>query len=95
MQWLRESGVEVLAIHFDLDVLDPKKFRSVLFARPGRGTDDFGNVAEGKLDIADVLKLIRHATAETEVVGMTIAEHLPWDAVNLKSLLEQLPLLSK
>lgn len=94
MQWLDDSGIEVLAIHFDLDVLDPALFRSVLFARPGRGEDDFGHVAEGKLGIPEVVGLIRQAASRTTVVGMTLAEHLPWDAVNLKAMLEQLPLLS-
>ncbi|ETF01578.1 arginase [Advenella kashmirensis W13003] len=94
MQWLDESCIEVLAIHFDLDVLDPAHFRSVLFARPGRGQDDFGNVAEGKLDISDVLQLIRQVASKKKVVGLTLAEHLPWDAVNLRTMLAQLPLLS-
>lgn len=93
MQWLEESGIEVLAIHFDLDVLDPANFRSVLFARPGRGEDDFGNVAEGKLDIAEVVTLINQATSRKPAVGITVAEHLPWNAVHLKDMLRQLPLL--
>lgn len=93
LQWLDASGIEVLAIHFDLDVLDPATFRSVLFARPGRGKDDFGNVAEGKLGIADVIGLIGLATSRRPAVGMTIAEHLPWDAVHIKDMLRQLPLL--
>jgi len=77
MRWLEERGIEVLAIHFDLDVLDPRNFRSVLFARPGRGPHDFGDVAEGMLDIPDVLRLVGQATARAPAVGMTIAEHLP------------------
>lgn len=93
MQWLNESGIEVLAIHLDLDVLDPHHFRSVLFAKPGRGQHDFGDVAEGKLNIPDVLKLVQQVTTEKQVVGMTIAEHLPWDALNLQEMMQQLPLL--
>lgn len=93
MRWLNESGIEVLAIHLDLDVLDPHTFRSLLFAKPGRGKHDFGDVAEGKLTIADVLKLIGEVTTEKQVVGMTIAEHMPWDALNLQEMLKKLPLL--
>ncbi|MFT8550414.1 MAG: arginase family protein [Acetobacter okinawensis] len=93
MQWLNESKIEVLAIHLDLDVLDPHNFRSLLFAKPGRGEHDFGDVAEGKLNIADVLKLIEEVSTEKQVVGLTIAEHMPWDALNLQEMLRQLPLL--
>ena len=93
MEWLKDSQIEVLAIHLDLDVLDPHNFRSLLFAKPGRGKHDFGDVAEGKLNIPDVLKLIQEVTTEKEVVGMTIAEHMPWDAVNLQEMLKQLPLI--
>lgn len=93
VNWLKEQQIEYLAIHIDLDVLDPQFFRSVLFARPGRGADDFGHVAEGKLTIAEVLNVVGTATAQAVPVGLTLAEHLPWDALNLKHMLEKLPLL--
>lgn len=93
MDWIETNGIEHLAIHFDLDVLDPRNFRSVLFARPGRGEHDFGDVAEGRIDIPDALNLIERAGSKAEIVGLTIAEHLPWDAINLKAMLERLPLV--
>ena len=93
MQWLQDSGIEVLAIHFDLDVLDPRFFRSVLFARPGRGEHDFGDAAEGQLSMAEVLQLIAQANAQAPAVGITIAEHLPWDALALQDMLARLPLV--
>lgn len=92
-KWIESQGIAFLAIHIDLDVLDPQHFRSVLFARPERGQHDFGDVAEGQLDIQDMLSLIKDATAIAEPVGLTIAEHLPWDAINLKAMLEELPLI--
>ena len=30
---------------------------------------------------------------DAEPVGITIAAHLPWDAINLKSMMNELPLL--
>lgn len=93
MDWIAANGIEQLAIHFDLDVLDPRNFRSVLFARPGRGEHDFGDVAEGRIDIPDALNLIERAGSRAEIVGLTIAEHLPWDAVNLRAMLARLPLV--
>ena len=82
-----------MAIHLDLDALAPHHFRSVLFARPGRGEDDFGGVAEGELSMQEIVTLIREVTEATETVGLTIAEHLPWDAINLKAMLKELPLI--
>lgn len=93
MEWIAREHIEYLAIHIDLDVLDPSLFRSVLFAKPGRGEHDFGDVAEGKLTIEEVLKLVNLATANAEAVGLTIAEHLPWDMVNLKNMLSAFPLM--
>ncbi|QZN97971.1 arginase family protein [Symbiopectobacterium purcellii] len=93
MEWISREKIEYLAIHIDLDVLDPSLFRSVLFAKPGRGKHDFGGVAEGKLAIEDVLKLIAQVTSEAEPVGLTIAEHMPWDMLNLKNMLSALPLM--
>lgn len=93
MAWIEREHIEYLAIHIDLDVLDPSLFRSVLFARPGRSEHDFGDVAEGKLAIEEVLNLITLATSKAEPVGLTIAEHLPWDMLNLKNMLSALPLM--
>lgn len=93
-EWIARERIEYLAIHLDLDVLDPALFRAVLFARPGRGVHDFGDVAEGKLTIAEVVNLINQAAAQAKPVGLTVAEHLPWDTLNLKNMLEALPLLS-
>lgn len=93
MEWIAKEKIEYLAIHLDLDVLDPSLFRSVLFSQPERGEHDFGDVAEGKLTINDVLNLINQTTTKTEVVGLTIAEHMPWDMLNLKNMLSQLPLM--
>ncbi|HDG1673444.1 TPA: arginase family protein [Kluyvera cryocrescens] len=93
MAWIEREHIEYLAIHIDLDVLDPSLFRSVLFAKPDRGEHDFGDVAEGKLAIEEVLNLITLATSKAEPVGLTIAEHLPWDMLNLKNMLSALPLM--
>ena len=33
-EWIVDHGIKHLAIHLDLDVLDPSIFRSLLFANP-------------------------------------------------------------
>ncbi len=93
-EWIKAEGIEYLAIHFDLDVLDYTKFRSVLFARPDGEKNQFDGIAKGKLEINEVLSLIQQVNTLTTIVGLGIAEHLPWDMINLKSMLSQLPLLN-
>ncbi|EXU76155.1 arginase family protein [Erwinia mallotivora] len=90
--WIEKQGIKYLAVHIDLDVLDPTLFRSVLFARTARGKDDFAGAAEGRLTINEVVTLVNHAASRSQIACITLAEHLPWDAINLKKMLESLPM---
>lgn len=94
-EWIESEGITHLAIHFDLDVLNYKKFRSVLFANPDYDENKFDGVAKGKLEINEVISLIQQVNGLTTLVGLGIAEHLPWDMINLKAMLEKLPLLNE
>lgn len=94
-QWIEQENISHLAIHFDLDVLDYHQFRSLLFARPDGDAHAWDGTAKGKLTMADVLSLVKEAESAAQVVGLGVAEHLPWDAFNLKNLLAELPLLRK
>ncbi len=93
-QWMKREGIEYLAIHLDLDVLDPKSFHSVLFSYPDQKPGEFDGITQGKLEMSDVVNVIHLAGSAAQVVGLTVAEHLPWDAINLRAMLEKLPLLS-
>lgn len=93
LQWLRDTGARHLAIHLDLDVLDPTLFRSLLFAEPNIATDTYDGVAKGKMSMDQVLRLLADVAAAVDVVGIGIAEHLPWDALAIKNMLAKLPLL--
>ena len=93
-QWIKEEQIKVLAIHLDLDVLSIAGFRALLFTNPNAPANAFAGIAQGQLTIAELLKIMQIARENTEVVGMGIAEHLPWDALNLKKMLSELPLLS-
>lgn len=90
--WIQRSGIKHLAIHLDLDVLDPRTFRSLLFANPD-SPYDFS--AAGTMQIPQLLHLIKELSEETDVVGLGITEHMPWDAINLKKLLGEIPILNK
>lgn len=93
LAWLKEIGAKRLAIHLDLDVLDPQMFRSLLFAKPDAPQGTFDGIAQGKMTIEQVVRLLSDVAKEVDVVGIGVAEHLPWDALALKNMLAKLPLL--
>jgi len=89
LQWIQEKEIEHLAIHFDMDVLDPTLFRSLLFSNPDGTQID---APSGKMTLSQILKLIGDVSQQTEVVGLSIAEYLPWDALNLHNFIASLPI---
>lgn len=95
LQWLEEIGARQVAIHFDLDVLDPTRFRALLFSNPAAPAGAFDGIAQGSMSIPQVVRLIRDVAKVTDVVGLGITEHLPWDALALQTMLNQLPLLAE
>lgn len=82
MRWLEKSGAKKLMIHLDLDVLDP----SELYAAVGN---------TGKMCIAQVAQIIQDVAKEYDVVGLSVAEHLPQVQIKLKRLLQDLPLIKE
>ena len=94
IKWLKDEKITNLAIHFDLDVLDYNSFRNLYFSRPNTNIEEFDGIAKGKLQINEVVELINKANENTNIVGLTISEHLPWDMENLKSMLLKSPLLN-
>ncbi|CAJ1315291.1 arginase family protein [Paenibacillus nuruki] len=89
--WIQERGIKHLAIHLDLDVLDPQAFRSLLFAKP---YESYLVSPSGTMQFSQLLHLLKELSEETEVVGLGITEHTPWDAINLKNLLAEIPILN-
>ena len=92
-QWVAEEGIKVLAIHLDLDVLSTADFGSLLFMNPNVPEDAYEGIAQGQITMQEVIKVINVACESTQVVGLGIAEHLPWDSLNLKNMLAKLPLM--
>lgn len=89
--WLKENKVLNLAIHFDLDSLDPATFFSQLTNDPD--TREKYPTVKGKLHIAQVTRLLRDVASHTNVVGLTIAEYFPWDALHLQKMMGQLDIM--
>ncbi len=82
LSWLLKSGVKKVMIHLDLDVLDAGE----LYAAVGN---------TGKMSIAQISQIINDVAKEYDVVGLTIAEHLPKVQIKLKRLLQDLPLIKE
>lgn len=93
LDWLKEIDAKRVAIHFDLDVLDPALFRSLLFANPDPAVPPIEGSPSGAMTMAQVVRLLGDVSDAVDVVGLTVAEHLPWDAQALKTMLTKLPLL--
>lgn len=92
VEWIEENHIEYLAIHFDLDVLDPKVFRSLLFSEPGGVPIE---ASSGEMTLPQVARVIQDVSRQADVVGLSIAEHLPWDALNLHNFLASLPIFNQ
>lgn len=89
--WIVARGFERVVIHLDLDVLDPALFRSLLFSNPG--VEEHIEAERGKTRMQDIGRLLKDVAAQTEVVGMSFAEHMPWDALNVQHMLSGLPFM--
>ena len=81
IEWLRNTGASNVAIHFDMDVLDPNEIIAAV-----------GVVSDG-MKIAEVVRVINDVAKEKNLVGLTVAEPMPRTAIILKEMLNQLPLL--
>ena len=80
-QWLHTCGVSKVAIHFDMDVLDPTDLIAAV-----------GVVPHG-MKVTEVIRVINDIAHEKELVALTIAEPMPRTAIRLREMLYQLPLL--
>lgn len=90
LRWIRENAFDNIAIHLDLDALDPKCFSSQFPGDPGAGP---GDAAWGKLSFPQVTRLIKDISDAANVVSLGITEHMPWDARNLQHMMGQFPIM--
>jgi arginase len=93
LEWLVSEGIRHLAVHFDVDVLDPKQFGPVLFNKPDAPADFLAGVPRGRMTSDQVVRLLHDVAAACDIVGLAITEYLPWEATATRNLLRQLPLL--
>jgi arginase len=85
--WIDKNGYTKIAVHLDLDVLNPNIFRSLYFSEPN--VEEFPANA-GKMTLEELIDILSGVFSKNEVVGLTIAEFLPWDIINLKNIFAKL-----
>jgi arginase len=94
LDWIASEGIAQLAIHFDVDVLNPTKFGPILFNKPDAPADFLAGVPRGRMAPEHVVRLLQEVGAVCDIVGLAIAEYLPWEAIATRNLLRKLPLLA-
>ena len=86
LQWIENNRFGHVAIHWDLDVLSPADFRSIYPAEPYTDANLFP-AAVGRMTLKDMGRILKEVSAAAEIVGLSITEHLPWDAIRLRKTL--------
>lgn len=81
LEWLREVGASHVAVHFDLDVLEPTEFNSAAFPEPNG------------LKVETAVRLLADVTRQVDIVGLGITEYMPRDAILLSDMLRRLPIM--
>ena len=81
LAWLAGTGCSKVAIHLDVDAIDA-------------GEAFLGMVAEsGGLSTTQVRRLVADIADAADVVGLTIAEYVPRQVLQLRSLVDGMPLV--
>jgi arginase len=93
LEWLRTTSAKRVAVHFDLDVLDPALYDFLLFRDPSAEPNAFDGIAKGRMKLPHVANVLNAVAGEAEIVGLAIAEYLPWSVIDFARSLETLPLL--
>ncbi len=73
-----------ILVHFDIDVLDEHLFHSTYFANPELVGDGSSG---GKMTMEKLSEVLHLITENSNVVGFTVAEYLPFDEQRLNKML--------
>ena len=81
-----------ILVHLDIDVLDAGLFHSTYFANKDLVGDGSGS---GKMTIEKLTDVLKCITADSDVVGLTIAEYLPFDEHKLHNMFSGIKLFTE
>ncbi len=80
-----------ILIHLDIDVLDAALFHSTYFANKDLVGDGSGS---GRMTIEKLTAILKNITDNSDVVGLTIAEYLPFDEHRLHNMFSDIRLFT-
>lgn len=80
-----------ILIHLDIDVLDATRFHSTYFANERLVGDGSGS---GKMTMDELSRILKCITENSDVVGFTIAEYLPFDEYKLHNIFENIKIFN-
>ncbi len=83
---------EHILVHFDIDVLDEHFFHSTYYANSELVGDGAGG---GKMKMEKLGQVLKHITENSDVVGFTVAEYLPFDELRLHKMLSNIKLFTE
>lgn len=83
LEWLAGTGCSKVAIHFDVDTVDSDEVVLGLGPEPGGLTS------------AEVRRVVADLRASADVVGLTIAEFIPRQVMQLRGILDGFPLTGR
>ena len=66
-----------MAIHFDLDVMQPNEFHSLYFSNLSAKPNQFDGITQGEMKLEAVQRLISDVAKHAEIVGLGITEYQP------------------
>ena len=80
-----------ILVHLDIDVLDAALFHSTYFANKDLVGDGSGS---GRMTIEKLTSILKCITGSSDVVGLTIAEYLPFDEHKLHNMFSEINLFT-
>lgn len=83
---------EHILVHFDIDVLDEHFFHSTYFANPELDGDGAGG---GRMTIEKLSEILQYIQENTDIIGFTIAEYLPFDEYRVHKTFSKISLFSE
>lgn len=86
------SQFDHILVHFDIDVLDEHIFHSTYFANPELVGDGSGG---GRMTFKQLASVLKTITSQSDVVGFTIAEYLPFDEHKLHKMFSEINLFTE
>ena len=92
LSWIQENGYQQVLIHWDLDVLSPDDFRSLLCAKPHIPPVSY---AVGQMTLDQVIRILKDVSGIVNVAALGITEFLPWDIMRFQKKLGELDIFKK